>query len=133
MAVYRYRASRIEAYTNVDNDDTNAAALTMAFGTCYVVDNAGILDELPVDLELPTQTAQDKGKSVWVRSRYTQDPQAWDPVDSGWFPIAAIKPTGGDTILHGGPNGPTLTSVEMSVNNDNLRFEAIGNGEWILG
>lgn len=118
-----------DTYTSVNDDDSNGGPIACSFGTCYLIDNDGsISPNDDINFELPTGTAGDKGKSVWFRTRYTNDPLVWNAgVQPG---IAEIKPTGSDDLTQA---GGTISQWRLGMNEDNIRAEYDGAGNWILG
>lgn len=103
----------------VDQDDS---PVSLEFGRRYEVGNAGAAPASDIDLDLPTQTPGDRGKKIFIHVRYVNNPRDTVLVGHG-----VLKRGGSDTFKG---NFTTLTSVDLTVNDDNIIAVADGAGEW---
>lgn len=118
-SVQLFRINNPTTTQTLDDGDDGAV---LQFGIRYLFDNAGAFPDNPYAVDLPLQVAADKGKKLFLHTRYTNNPNDIDNFETG-----AIKRQGSDTLRY---NGASQTEIELPVNDDNITLVADGAGLW---
>lgn len=118
--------SGVSSFSFINDDDSDANPVALQYGVCYIVDNDGVISPgNDILMELPTQVASDVGRSICIRTRYTDTPYDFDSGSPG---MGIIDTTGGNVILEG---GGTVTKIQLLANDENIELQADGSGNWI--
>lgn len=108
--------------TPVNDDDT---PVTLAYGVIYEVNNDGAVPADDIDLNLPAIASGDRGKPIFVKCRYNNN-----PMNPASFGHGILKRAGSNVILL---LGASVTTIDLLVNDENLVLRHDGVNTWYLG